>query len=69
MTVRTFRIQTSLALVTGIGHYDEFVKHTNKNRALYWLSDNIHIRFVIIVMKSWPSAVICSFQDFVQKKI
>ena len=29
---------------------------------------NIHTRIVIIIIKSWPSVVICSFQDFEQEK-
>ena len=34
---------------------------------MYWLGDK-HTHIVIIAIKSRPSAVICSFQDFEQEK-
>ena len=40
--------------------------YTNKTCAIYWLGVK-HTPTVIIAIKSKPSAVICSFQDFEQK--
>ena len=62
--------KTSLALGTVIhsySHNDEFVTYKNKNCAIYWLGDK-HNRIAIINVKTLPSAVICSFQDFEQEK-
>ena len=42
--------------------------YTNKSCAIYWLGDK-HARVIVnIIMKSWPSSVIYSFQDFEQEK-
>ena len=49
-------------------HNNEFVTHTNKNCAKFRLDDK-HTRIMAnIIIKSWPSAVIYSFQDFEQEK-
>ena len=42
--------------------------YTNKTCAIYWLG-NKHTRIIVnIIIKSWPSAVMYSFQYFEQEK-
>ena len=49
-------------------HNSEFVTHTNKNCAKFRLDDKHNRIIVNIIIKSWPSAVIYSSQDFEQEK-
>ena len=49
-------------------HNNQFVTFPNKNCAKFRL-DYKHTRIIVnIIIKSWPSAVIYSFQDFEQEK-
>ena len=49
-------------------HNNEFVTYTNKNCAKFRLDDKHTCIIVNIIIKSWTSAVIDSFQDFEQEK-